>query len=205
MTTLFNVFCPVMCSFKLTSSQSLFLFFTSMFCLLFLFTFSFEALIPMGELLFPMEFSSFVFLFVFVLLLMFNLISLTLSSYTVTTTLSFNLFLGFTYWTASILLFTSFKPHSFSSLLPLGSPLLLSPFLCMIELVSISARPVTLCFRLLANMCAGHVILGLIFKANWGMWLLGLPLMTLEILVAFIQAFVFSMLISVYFQEAVSH
>nr|YP_025911.1 ATP synthase F0 subunit 6 [Xiphinema americanum]AAQ75775.1 ATP synthase F0 subunit 6 [Xiphinema americanum] len=205
MTTLFNVFCPLMCSFYPVSSQSLFILFTSMFCLVFLFAFSMEAFIPLWELLFPLEFSSFVFMFMFGLLLMFNLISLTLGSYTITTTLSFNLFFSFMYWVASILLFIFLKPYSLSSLLPLGSPMLLSPFLCMIELVSISARPITLCFRLLANMCAGHVILGLVFKANWGVWLLGMPLMLLEVLVAFIQAFVFSMLISVYFQEAVSH
>ncbi len=194
-----------MCSLKLISRQGLFFFLTRLFCLMFLFTFSLEVLIPLWELLFPLEFSSFVFIFIFGLLLIFNFISLTLSRYTLTTTLSFNLFLGFTYWVARILLFIFFKPHSFSSLLPLGSPLLLRPFLCIIEFVSISARPITLCFRLLANMCAGHVILGLIFKANWGIWLLGLPLMALEVLVAFIQAFVFSILISVYFQEAVRH
>lgn len=194
-----------MYSLRLVNRQGLFLLFTRIFCLIFLLTFSLEALIPSWELLFPLEFSSFTFMFMFRLLLMLNLISITLNRYTVTTTLSFNLFLGSTYWVARILLLILFKPYSFSSFLPLGSPLLLRPFLCIIEFVSISARPITLCFRLLANICAGHVILGLIFKANWGMWLLGLPLMALEVLVAFIQAFVFSMLTSVYFQEAVRH
>lgn len=194
-----------MYSFGLTDRQGLLLFFTRVFCFMFLLTFSFETFVPLWELLFPLEFSSFVFMFIFLLLLIFNLISLTLNGYTITTTLSLNLFLGTTYWGARVLLLIFFKSRSFSSLLPLGSPLPLRPFLCVIELVSIFARPVTLCFRLLANMCAGHVILGLIFKANWGIWLLGLPLITLEVLVAFIQAFVFSMLTSVYFQEAVRH
>ena len=49
-----------------------------------------------------------------------------------------------------------------ANLLPSGAPNALSPFLVLIETVRISVRPITLSVRLVANMRAGHIILGLI-------------------------------------------
>lgn len=79
-----------------------------------------------------------------------------------------------------------------------------------VEIVGKFTKPFALTIRLFANMIAGHVIIlaliGLIFMmAGWLVWalaplaiLMALFIMLLEILVAFIQAFIFSLLAAVF-------
>ncbi|HKC48719.1 MAG TPA: F0F1 ATP synthase subunit A [Gemmatimonadales bacterium] len=76
-----------------------------------------------------------------------------------------------------------------------------------IELISKLVKPFALCLRLFANMTAGHFVilalLGLIFLfANWfvaaGSVLFVLFMMCLELLVAFLQAYIFALLTSVF-------
>jgi F-type H+-transporting ATPase subunit a len=97
-----------------------------------------------------------------------NLVSLVGYSYPVTTTLSFNLRLALSLWFRRIL-FILTKVRTRGSLLPANSPWYLAPFLSLIEFISIGVRPVTLCFRLLANIRAGHVLLTLICKIALGL------------------------------------
>lgn len=89
-----------------------------------------------------------------------------------------------------------------------GVPLPLKPFLALIELLGTIIKPFSLMIRLYANMLAGHVVLmsiiGLmfIFKSWIGSPLsfaLAFFLSILEILVAFLQAYIFTMLTSLYF------
>lgn len=156
-------------------------------------------------LLFPgLYTSSLVFFGVFVLLFSFNIISLICYRYPVTTTLSFNLLMAFTFWWSTILLLL-IKVKSSSRFLPLGSPWYLVPFLRIVEAVSLVVRPVTLCFRLLANMRAGHIMLGLMCKLPFGTWVLGGLFGVLELMVSIVQAFVFTMLVRVYYIEALTH
>ncbi len=93
------------------------------------------------------------------------------------------------------------------SLVPEGVPVFLAPFLFVIELVSLLAKPLSLAIRLFANMFAGHVVLGaflgLIFF--FGSYLIApAPLLVtvvlrlLEIMFATIQAYIFTMLSSMY-------
>jgi F-type H+-transporting ATPase subunit a len=117
------------------------------------------------------------------------------------------------------------------SLVPAGVPGWISPLVWLIEFVSILLRPITLAVRLFANMFAGHIILGvfailvelavepLIHAIQTGQGLGGgaflsaLPavvwmallvaLYALEVLVAFIQAYVFALLTTVYIGSAV--
>lgn len=49
-----------------------------------------------------------------------------------------------------------------AALLPAGAPPALSPFLVLVETVSLLVRPITLSVRLAANMSAGHIVLGLV-------------------------------------------
>lgn len=93
---------------------------------------------------------------------------------------------------------------------PSGAPLGLAPFLVLIETVRILIRPLTLTVRLMANIRAGHIVLGLL--ANRLTVLTGhiliLPLallnvgyMLFEFFVCVIQAYIFSLLISLYHAE----
>jgi F-type H+-transporting ATPase subunit a len=92
-----------------------------------------------------------------------------------------------------------------------GVPVLLKPFLALIELLGTIIKPFSLMIRLYANMLAGHVVLMsiialmFVFKSWIGSplsFLLAFSLSILEILVAFLQAYIFTMLTSLYFGAA---
>ena len=93
-------------------------------------------------------------------------------------------------------------PHD----MPLYLKLPLSVILTPVELLGKFTKPFALTVRLFANMIAGHVIIlsliGLIFMFGWVVSLAAIPMalfiMILEIVVAFIQAFVFSLLAAVF-------
>jgi F-type H+-transporting ATPase subunit a len=93
-------------------------------------------------------------------------------------------------------------PHDMSLPMKLGLTIILTP----VELVGKFTKPFALTIRLFANMMAGHVIvlalIGLIFMFGFGVALGSIPMalfiMGLEIMVAFIQAFIFSLLAAVF-------
>ncbi len=99
---------------------------------------------------------------------------------------------------------------------PSGVPMWLMPLLIPIEVISFVSRPVSLSVRLFANMLAGHIALkifagfvGTLLAA--GVWKILSPLplalttalTALELLVAFLQAYVFAVLTCVYLSDAV--
>lgn len=97
---------------------------------------------------------------------------------------------------------------------PKGVPVLLLPLLVVIELISYFTRPVSLSVRLFANMLAGHTMLkvfagfvvalaaaGLV-PLSAGPLVLMVALTALEILVAFLQAYVFAILTCIYLNDA---
>lgn len=95
------------------------------------------------------------------------------------------------------------------SLMPEGVPMFLAPVMIPIEIIGHFAKPFALMIRLFANMTAGHVVilsmLGLIFLLQT--WLVvpvsigfALFIFVLEILIAFIQAYIFAVLTSVFIQ-----
>lgn len=91
-------------------------------------------------------------------------------------------------------------------LVPLGTPAPLMPVMVIIETVSSIIRPGTLAVRLAANIVAGHLLLVLLGSQGpnlSGLVLAGLiiglfALITLECAVACIQAYVFTILSSLY-------
>ena len=100
----------------------------------------------------------------------------------------------------------------FKGLIPHGLPAWLLPIMIPIEVVGLFTKPFALCVRLFANMTAGHVIilsvLGLIFMFNSlalapAAVLFALGVNLLEIFVAFVQAFVFTLLTAVFIGMAV--
>jgi len=104
----------------------------------------------------------------------------------------------------------------FKIFVPPGAPKVLIPFLVVIEVLSYFMRPVSLSVRLFANMLAGHTMLkvfgglAVIMASTGGILAAGsvLPLIAivgltgLEVLVAILQAYVFTILTCMYLQGA---
>lgn len=95
------------------------------------------------------------------------------------------------------------------SLMPEGIPLVLAPVMIPIELIGHVAKPFALMVRLFANMTAGHVVilslLGLIFIIHSYLVApiavaFSIFIYLLEILIAFIQAYIFATLTAVFIQ-----
>ena len=166
-----------------------------------------------GEKFFP--FISVIFTFV----LFSNLISLVPYSFTttshliVTFTLSFSIFIGI-----NIICVQKHKFHMLSFFIPANTSFGLALLLVPIELISYIFRPISLGVRLFANLMAGHTLLKVIVGFSWSMLLLEdflavlhiLPLlilvllMGLELGVALIQAYVFTILTCIYLNDAIN-
>lgn len=103
--------------------------------------------------------------------------------------------------------FIYYPKISFFHILPNSTPIILAPFIVLIEFISVYIRTVTLSVRLTANILAGHIIISIIISvitAPLGSLLLRtsqLPLIILEFAVANLQAYVFITLISMYIAE----
>jgi F-type H+-transporting ATPase subunit a len=99
----------------------------------------------------------------------------------------------------------------FTYFVPQGAPLWLVPIMIPIEILSYFIRPLSLSVRLFANMVAGHVMLAVIggFVFAMGVWFGWIPLafvtvlFGLELLIACLQAYVFTILTCIYLHDAV--
>ncbi len=106
--------------------------------------------------------------------------------------------------------------HFLHLFVPSGIPAALMPLVVLIEVISFLSRPISLSVRLFANMLAGHITLkvfaGFVVSLS-GLGALGaagavLPfvftigLTALELLVAFLQAYVFTILTCIYLNDA---
>jgi F-type H+-transporting ATPase subunit a len=95
-------------------------------------------------------------------------------------------------------------------LVPPGTPGWLVPLMIPIEIMSQVARPISLAVRLFANMTAGHVLLGVLFGMaisgglliGWLPFAFTIAINGLEVGIAFIQAYIFTMLTCVYLGDA---
>ena len=154
----------------------------------------------------------------FLFLLSANLVGMVPYSFTATSHLvitfglSLSLFFGIT-----AIGFQTHGIHFLSFLLPKGAPLILAPLLVVLELVSYCFRAVSLGVRLFANMMAGHTLVKIISSFAWTMLSLGgvlgvasvipmvivFALIGLEIGVACLQAYVFTILICIYLNDAI--
>lgn len=157
-----------------------------------------------GRRFFPAVFTLFMFI------LMGNLLgmvpySFTLTSHIIVTfAMAAVVFVGVT-----ILGFVKHGVHFFTFFVPPGSPIWMWPLLIPIEIVSYLSRPVSLSVRLFANMLAGHTLIKVIagFIAVLGVagvlpLALVVALTGLEILIAFLQAYVFAILTCLYIYDA---
>lgn len=136
------------------------------------------------------------------------------SHFLITLALSFSIFIGIT-----IVGFQRHGLHFFSFLLPAGVPLPLAPFLVLLELISYCFRALSLGIRLFANMMAGHSLVKILSGFAWTMLFLNnifyfigdlgplfivLALTGLELGVAILQAYVFTILICIYLNDAIN-
>ena len=166
-----------------------------------------------GKKYFPLIFTTFVFLLISNLIGMIPYSFTTTSHLVVTFGLSLSLFIGVTQ-----VGFENHGLHFFSFLLPKGAPLILAPLLVVLELVSYAFRAISLGVRLFANMMAGHTLVKILCGFSWTMLSVGgaltlpsvLPfavvfaLTGLEIGVACLQAYVFTILTCIYLNDAIN-
>ncbi len=161
---------------------------------------------PLGHKFFPFIAT----LFFFVLFA--NLLGLIPGAYTVTSQLMVTGFFALVVYTLSLIVgFALHGTHFFSILAPAGTPGWLLPLMVPIEIISQLARPVTLAVRLFANMTAGHIILIVLFSLmmtapiylGWLPFGFTVAIYGLEVFVAFIQAYIFTILTCVYLGDAV--
>nr|YP_010713429.1 ATP synthase F0 subunit 6 [Alboglossiphonia lata]WDA96104.1 ATP synthase F0 subunit 6 [Alboglossiphonia lata] len=146
----------------------------------------------------------------FLVLIMINLMGMIPFSFSMSSQLMYTLALGLPLWMSLIISsMMKNKKEFMAKLLPDGAPDWLNPFLVLIETISISVRPLTLSFRLAANMSAGHIVLGLmgiylsvamnssIFNTMM-LLMISSSYIMFELAICLIQAYIFCLLLSLY-------
>lgn len=166
-----------------------------------------------SEYFFPIVFTIFFFI------AFMNLIGLIPYSFTVTShfivtlALSSSIFIGI-----NIICIRTHGLEFFSLFLPAGTSVALSFLLVPVELISFFFKPLSLAIRLFCNMMAGHTLLKVFAGFAWSLMSLSglpflmhyiplivlVPLYGLELGVALIQAFVFSLLTCIYLNDAIN-
>nr|YP_009092208.1 ATP synthase F0 subunit 6 [Neochauliodes fraternus]AHG24697.1 ATP synthase F0 subunit 6 [Neochauliodes fraternus]UFZ12830.1 ATP synthase F0 subunit 6 [Acanthacorydalis unimaculata] len=154
--------------------------------------------------------STFIFISLFSMILFNNFLGLFPYIFTSTSHLTLTLGLALPLW-LSFMIYGWFNhtQHMLAHLVPQGTPPILMPFMVCIETISNIIRPGTLAVRLAANMIAGHLLLTLL--GNTGnscpsnlLFILiftQILLLMLESAVAIIQAYVFTILSTLYSSE----
>jgi F-type H+-transporting ATPase subunit a len=146
----------------------------------------------------------------FVFILTCNLMGMLPGSYTATSNLNVTFALAF----LTLLLMIGSGIYAMGPLgyikhmVPEGTPMLLAPLLIVIETLSTFVKPVALTIRLGANMTAGHIVILVmlsflfIFKSVLVGLFISVPMAVaismLEVIVAFIQAYVFTLLTAIF-------
>nr|QUB07063.1 ATP synthase F0 subunit 6 [Lilioceris yunnana] len=154
--------------------------------------------------------STLIFISLLNLILMNNFLGLFPYIFTSTSHMSMTLSLALPLWLSFMLFgWINHTMHMFTHLVPQGTPNILMPFMVCIETISNLIRPMTLAIRLSANMIAGHLLMTLL--GNTGPLLqmymitmlifVQILLLTLESAVAMIQAYVFTILSTLYSSE----
>jgi F-type H+-transporting ATPase subunit a len=168
---------------------------------------------PEGMKFFPLIFSLFMFVCVS------NLVGIIPYTFTISSHLIVTLALALlVFFTVLIYGFYKNGLKFFKIFVPSGVPVYILPLVIFIEVLSFFLRPVSHSVRLFANMLAGHIALKVFagFVAMLGVSLgalgwaggmlplaLTVALTALELLVAFLQAYVFAILTCIYLNDAI--
>ena len=165
-----------------------------------------------GKKYFPFVFAIFMFV------LFGNLLGMLPYSFTFTSHIAVTLTLALiVFVTVTVIALMRHGMHFFSYFFPEGAPVWLAPIIIPVEVISYFSRVVSLSVRLFANMVAGHVMLKVFATfvvllgglGAVGPFVAVLPLgvnialVGFEFLVAFLQAYVFAILTSIYLHDAV--
>jgi F-type H+-transporting ATPase subunit a len=165
-----------------------------------------------GKKYFPFVFS------VFMFVLFGNLLGMLPYAFTYTSHIAVTLTLAVVVWVAvTLIALKRHGMHFFSYFFPKGVPVWLAPIIIPVEVISYLSRMVSLSIRLFANMVAGHVMLKVFATfvvllgglGTIGHFVAAMPLAVnialvgFEFLVAFLQAYVFAILTSIYLHDAV--
>nr|UPL65693.1 ATPase subunit 6 [Sinodasynus sp.] len=146
----------------------------------------------------------------FLFILINNLMGLLPYIFTSSSHLIFTLTMALPLWLTMMLYgWINYTNHMFAHLIPAGTPAILMPFMVMIETISNIIRPGSLAVRLTANMIAGHLLMSLLGNNSINTKEIIVPLilsiqimlMLFELAVSLIQAYVFSVLSTLYSSE----
>ncbi|HSA86849.1 MAG TPA: F0F1 ATP synthase subunit A [Nitrospira sp.] len=147
----------------------------------------------------------------FVFILFSNYIGLIPGTYTVTSQIIVTaVFSCLVYGLSLVVGFWLHGARFLGILIPPGTPGWLLPLMIPIEIISQLARPISLAVRLFANMTAGHVMLAVLFSLTiggglligWLPFVFTVAIYGLEFGIAFIQAYIFTILTCVYLGDA---
>lgn len=157
-----------------------------------------------GRKYFPFIFSLFMFFLVG------NMLGLLPYSFTFTSHLAVTFGMAMVVFIGTTVI--AFAKHGikfFGFFLPHGTPIFVAPLLVPIEILSYFFRPISLALRLFANMTAGHTLLKVFGGFVVAMGVAGVvPLVAviavtgIEVIIAFLQAFVFTILTCIYLNDA---
>jgi|TARA_B110001452_G_scaffold238683_1_gene219319 ATP synthase subunit 6 len=160
------------------------------------------------NLFFPLIFT------VFVFVLMSNFVGLVPFSFTTTSHLAVTFGLGLALFAGINILAVNIHGMRFLTLFyPKDAPLSLAPLIVVIELISYVFRVLSLSVRLFANMMSGHALLKILLSFAWlafsqaffsvssAILLIIFGVMVLESGIAFVQAYVFTVLVCLYLKE----
>jgi ATP synthase subunit 6 len=149
----------------------------------------------------------------FYLILFLNLVGLTPYGFTGTSQASYTFTLGFSMFIGIVLIGIQTQRANFLKIFIPATTGAIVPLLIVIEIFSYCIRPISLSVRLFANMFAGHTLLHIIAGFAVSLFqvdsLLGFIMMlpiiavcVLEFGIAFLQAYVFVVLVSIYLKES---
>ena len=158
-----------------------------------------------GRSYFPFIFSIFMFV------LFGNLLGMIPYSFTFTSHIAVTLTMAlFIFILVTIIAFAKNGFKFFSFFLPEGVPIILAPLMIVIEIISYFTRPFSLSVRLFANMMAGHTLLKVIGGFVVPLGIAGavpvaglVAVIGLEFLIAFLQAYIFTILTCIYINDAI--
>nr|YP_010626159.1 ATP synthase F0 subunit 6 [Dybowskyia reticulata]WBK02995.1 ATP synthase F0 subunit 6 [Dybowskyia reticulata] len=146
----------------------------------------------------------------FTFILINNFMGLMPYIFTSSSHLTFSLAMALPLW-LSMMIFGWFNNtnYMFAHLVPNGTPIILMPFMVLIETISNIIRPGSLAVRLTANMIAGHLLMSLLGNKSISIsssllmliLIMQIILMLFETAVSIIQAYVFSVLTTLYSSE----
>ena len=140
-------------------------------------------------------------------------------SFAITSHINFTFFLSLSFFYALFIIALRFKKiYIFSIFYPIGVPLLILPFLIVIEIISYFSRIFSLAIRLFANIMSGHILIKILSQSTMILFFLSyynffiffafvlcfviiVLIFFLEIGVAFIQSYIFIMLKLIYIKE----